>query len=578
MTEDRRLTPRGIEGSPDAGDTGPTDEALLRAYPSATGKDLLDRILESENPVKVVEDLSFGDFFWLIKKIGAGDSIPLLALATDDQWQHILDMETWDRDHLDEEKAMAWLKRLYEADRQRTVRWLLSDGYEFASLCLKKYLDVLVVEEGEEPTEVPEGYFTHDGVIFLGVSNEALRPFIEEVTKLMASEHPVRYLALLQALPVMIATETEEELYHRRSMRVAEQGFLPFDEALEVFSPLDERVLATDVEERVAPVELDENEMKALIPLLPLYQAEKGSLFEKALSAVGDPAAMDRIRMEFAGICNAMMAVETPSIEDAQDLLKTCREAAGYLNLAMEMLCENDPKRAGRLMIANPLLSVHRVGFGYLLKLRWRAEQWKKKSWFDKNGLSPVFWGDDRGGVLAALLLKKPMFFQGLESREPVKSFEHAEELEQAGRIIEEIAALDRLCSRLSEVAPPEGDLLLEEDLTYRQLLFDFWSRRLLNLKPSFSGISIDQARSLFRLLRAGEERPPYRMGGFGEAFVNDLMAQAEGMEGVPPLRASLSSLWEEFRRECESVEIADLGRVIPKFFLTLSPEKARRD
>jgi hypothetical protein len=578
MTEDRRRTPRGVEGPPDAGDTGPPGDALLRAYPSATGKELLDRILESENPARIVESLSFGDFFWLIKKIGAADSIPLLSLATDDQWQHILDMETWDRDHLDEEKAMAWMKRLYGADRQRTVRWLLSDGYEFACFCLKKYLDVLVAEEGEEPPEIPEDYFTHDGVIFLGVSNEALRPFIEEVTKLMAGEHPVRYLSLLQALPVLIATEMEEELYHRRSMRVAEQGFLPFDEALEVFAPLDERVLVAGIEERVAPVELDEDEMKALVPLLPLYQAEKGSLFEKALTTIGEPAALDRIRMEFAGICNAVTAVEAPVIEDAQDLLKTCRESAGYLNLAMEMICKNDPERAGRLMIANPLLSVHRVGFGYLLKLRWRVEQWKKKSWFDKNGLTPVFWGDDRGGVLAALLLKKPMFFQGLDSPEPVKSFEHAGELERAERVIEEIAALDRLCSKLSEITPPDGDLFLEEDLTYRQLLFDVWSRRLLQLKPSLSGISIDQAASLFRLLRSGEERPPFRMGGFDEAFVKDLTAQAGKTEDLPLLRASLSSLWEEFRRECESADIAGLGPVIPKFFLILSPEKARTD
>jgi len=178
----------------------------------------------------------------------------------------------------------------------------------------------------------------------------------------------------------------------------------------------------------------------------------------------------------------------------------------------------------------------------------------------------------------AALLLKKPMFFQGLDSPEPVKSFEHAGELDRAERVIEEIAALDRLCSKLSEITPPDGDLFLEEDLTYRQLLFDVWSRRLLQLKPSLSGISIDQAASLFRLLRSGEERPPFRMGGFDETFVNDLTAQAGKTEDLPLLRASLSSLWEEFRRECESADIAGLGPVIPKFFLILSPEKARTD
>jgi hypothetical protein len=78
--------------------------------------------------------------------------------------------------------------------------------------------------------------------------------------------------------------------------------------------------------------------MRALVPLLPLYQAKKDTLFEKGLSTVRDPAAMDRIRLGFAGICNAMIAAQILSLEDPDHLVKTCREAAGYLNLAMERL------------------------------------------------------------------------------------------------------------------------------------------------------------------------------------------------------------------------------------------------
>lgn len=573
MTEDRLGTAKEEHRPEDNGSTG---DALLLAYPALTGKDLLDRILGSNNPAKLVEDLAFGDFFWLIKKIGADDSLPLLSLATDDQRQHLLDMEIWDRDHLDEEKAMAWLKRLYEADRQRTVRWLLSEGYVFAGFCLKKYIDVLVREGDEEMPEIPEDHFTHDGVIYIGVPNEALRPFIEEMTKLMAGEHPDRYMAILQTLPTIIPTETEEELYRLRSTRVAEQGFLPFEEALEIFSPLDERTLAAGGEEKPFPVDLDEDETKALVPFLPLYQAEKGSLFGKGLTTVRDPAAMDRIRLEFAGICNAMIAAQGLPIEDSDHLVKTCREAAGYMNLAMERLFEDDATRAGRLLVANPLLAIHRVGFGHAMKLRWRAEQWRKKSWFGKSGLTPGFWGDAQGGVLAALLLKKPMFFQGLDYQEPMKNFEHAAEIEKAERVLDGIEALDLLFSRLSEVAPLEDALLLEEDLTYVRLLFDFWSRRMLDLKPSFSGITIDEARRLFHALRRGEERPPYRMTGFGESLVNDLASQAGDVKKGRLLRTTLSSLWEDFRREYESVEIEDLDRVVSRFFLIVPPETIR--
>jgi len=101
---------------------------LLREFDNLGGGEILERILRERNPRKVVEELPPGDLFWLIKKIGSDDSLPLLELATPEQWQYLLDMEIWDRDEVNVGEALAWLRRLFESDSRRTIAWLFGEG------------------------------------------------------------------------------------------------------------------------------------------------------------------------------------------------------------------------------------------------------------------------------------------------------------------------------------------------------------------------------------------------------------------------------------------------------------------
>ena len=66
---------------------------LLRDFDRLGGREILERILRESNPRKVVEELPDGDLYWIVKKIGADDCLPVLELATPDQWQYLLDLE-----------------------------------------------------------------------------------------------------------------------------------------------------------------------------------------------------------------------------------------------------------------------------------------------------------------------------------------------------------------------------------------------------------------------------------------------------------------------------------------------------
>ncbi|GAH86209.1 unnamed protein product, partial [marine sediment metagenome] len=106
-------------------------EMLLRELNTLPGNKILDRLLEIENPREIVHSLSSGDFYWLVKKIGDEECVPLLDLASTDQWQYLIDLEIWKRDRVDAALSWGWMKRLQQADSGRLIKWLLSEGEVF---------------------------------------------------------------------------------------------------------------------------------------------------------------------------------------------------------------------------------------------------------------------------------------------------------------------------------------------------------------------------------------------------------------------------------------------------------------
>ena len=52
----------------------------------------LDRILDDPQPAALVHSFPEQDFYLLVNAIGPEDSLPLLSLANNNQWEHIVDL------------------------------------------------------------------------------------------------------------------------------------------------------------------------------------------------------------------------------------------------------------------------------------------------------------------------------------------------------------------------------------------------------------------------------------------------------------------------------------------------------
>jgi hypothetical protein len=533
---------------------------LLREFDSLGGGEILERILHDKNPRKVVEEFPAGDFFWLIKKIGSDDSLAVLELATPEQWQYILDMEIWDRDEINTAESLSWLRRLFEADSRKTIAWLLEEGSALAFYILQKSLEVMAREEDDNEVEIPEGFFTHEGVLYLRAVDAEFEPFLRELTGAIAAASMPAFHSLMSSLAGVIPSELEDGMSRMRNVRLAEYGFLPFDEAISIYSPLSlEQMNLAGKPAAIVDIMADE-EARALIPFLPLHEGPQGSFLQEALRAVKDPLIQDRMRLEFAGLANQIASVEGLARMELTSLVQTTRKAAGYLNIALEEMTGRDPGRAGTLLESNTLTSIFRAGFGLVLRAKRVAETWIRMAWFRRNGFADSFWGDERGSLLSGILLKKPLLYTGLQKGELYRDFAGADDLTRASKALMGLIALDGLMDALTKERPLAPEDSGREDLTCFHLLFTFWARQRLGLESGFAAIEPGEARAFFAILREGETAPPYQMTRYRDGFIEDML----GFASVLPddlratLREELSNIWEEFRAEYEEVPPAD--------------------
>ncbi|MEJ2284819.1 MAG: DUF6178 family protein [Desulfobacterales bacterium] len=107
----------------------------------------LDLILQDPQQLPLVHSFPEQDFYFLIHDIGPEDALPLLALASEKQWDHIVDLETWQKDRIDLQSVSRWLGLLLDADQQRFIRWFLEQKLEFIELYLFRNIEFRVIDQ-----------------------------------------------------------------------------------------------------------------------------------------------------------------------------------------------------------------------------------------------------------------------------------------------------------------------------------------------------------------------------------------------------------------------------------------------
>ncbi len=210
----------------------------------------LSRILEAPEPKALVQSFPTEDLYYLLNDIGPEDALPLLKLASDEQWEFILDLEVWEKDRVELQSVTRWLNLLIAADSLRAVKWFIEKKKELLELFLFRNIELKIREHDQDPSEMGEEFFTLDDTFYIRILDIPLDPeaedagktekyaFLKRLMDKLADFDYVTYQQLLLESSGVIPAETEEEAYRTRNIRLAEKGFLPFEEAVGVYQAL----------------------------------------------------------------------------------------------------------------------------------------------------------------------------------------------------------------------------------------------------------------------------------------------------------------------------------------------------
>ncbi|MCA1785177.1 MAG: DUF6178 family protein, partial [Desulfobacteraceae bacterium] len=305
----------------------------------------LDEILDHPQATALVHSMAEEDMYFLVHEIGTEDAMELLSLASNRQWEYLLDLEIWNRDRINTQALGHWMSLLSRADPPRFHQWTASEKYDLLEYYLHEALEIRLPEENEDPSDYPDGFFTHDGVFYVCIhegflnaiededDREQRQQLIHQLLRHIADEDLQTYQAtLLRSVNVMEA-ESQEEALRFRNVRLAEKGFLPFEEAVGVYAPM----RPESVRKRPArtPDTASDADFKLPVPVQHSFMLSDNGIFGAALWQIKSSQFVYELQVEFAALCNQVIAADQQPVRQREELGPVVEKVSAYLGLGL---------------------------------------------------------------------------------------------------------------------------------------------------------------------------------------------------------------------------------------------------
>jgi len=385
--------------------------ALARAreaLSAARGKRRLDIILDAPDPGVLVRALPADEIYFTIRDIGLGDAVPLVQLASAEQFRTFLDLDAWRGSVVDPARILPWLRAgragaaRSDRDAARWKRKLAALDAELTSLVLLRTLRVHDLEEDPDPVfesdrfmRTPEGKYVIEFAVE-GTDYLAARGVVDD----LYAEDPFQATRIIAATRSELRSELEESALRWRTARLADLGYPDLEEALSWYArpPAKPALLAGE---------------PARPPGFFLAQFRRGTLLDRAADRL-PPDERDRVELQVIAAANAVMVADAVDVGDPEAVRRAVESARAMLELGLEALAGGDEERAAEALAATPLKRVFQHGFGRILELKWRAERLLQEGAAGTRQ-APLL-DPPVGEAMVALVRRRPLYFPGVEA------------------------------------------------------------------------------------------------------------------------------------------------------------------
>ncbi len=531
---------------------------------SVRGAEREERLLACRNLPAVVALMPPEELYFTLKEMDR-DNVPLvLTHARTEQIEFFLDLELWDRDRVRADRVVPWLDLLASCGEAALGRWLRNLDLADLALYLGQVVQVHVARDPDEDVfqELPgRAPITIDGFYYVRCppEHEAL---VRSVLLVVRDRDPDHYFRLMEALIREVDSELEEYVYEQRQRRLAVRGFPEWDEAVEVYAPLDADT-ADDLPLRESfadPAPEGEPEVGPRYPVAGPGVAP--DLLARALGHLSDPALLESLHAEIAFLTNKLLVADRLPLDRLDSYHRALSKAAGYLSIGLEYLAGPDGRACARLLARHWVQHLFRVGWTRVLRAQQRARRVFRQGWPEGRKERLLFLDAPLGEILDGLLRPHPLWYAGPAEAPEYRPFRSLGEVDRAVRAVDKAEFVGRLLFSVVDLRLDDirGALthVEPENLKASTVFLTALVNAALDRGFRFAPVPRERAREgLARVWQ--EDRPPRRVRP------ELLEASVDWVGMLMPLRGTDEAYLREFVGECFGLLEEEFGHLAPE-------------
>jgi hypothetical protein len=324
-------------------------------------------LMLSEKAVEVTQSLPVEEVYNLIKEVGREDSLLVLSMVSSDQLQYFFDVEWWQGDKFQPQRALDWIALLDQCQDPEILEWFLNEDFDQKVVLLQAFLKVFKKDEMTDTYEGVEGleHYTPDGVydIFFKVENSKE---IRKLLLLLAEKDQSLFYSLLEGVIWYPVTITVEKAYHWKVVRTGERGIPEFQEAMGIYSRLDPETLKL----KVPSLEELPSSGLGFSPQYPLANLDETLFFTQCLGALNNESRIEALRWELVCLANKVIVADGLDLSSTDVRHRALRKTLGYINIGLELGAEGDLKKGATLLDQVWIQSFFQVGYQQLREIR----------------------------------------------------------------------------------------------------------------------------------------------------------------------------------------------------------------
>jgi hypothetical protein len=342
------------------------------------GSQMQDFINLSPCSQAIIRGLPPEELYQMIKETGIGESLPVLAMMSQNQLQYSFDLEWWQRDLFVPECALEWLEFLDACEDSSILQWLQNEDFDQKVVLFQSLIKVYKDDEMTNSYEGVEGmaHLSLDGVYDIFFKTEEYGA-LKRLLTLLRSADPTLYTSILEGVIWYPVTQTIEKAYRWRLIRTAERGIPDFEEAMGVYSypsPGALKIPIPELEDFASQGKFN------IAPTYPLLLTGSVPFFKDVILRLGNSSRLKTISWELVYLANKIMVADQVKPSDLEMRKESLQKVLGYINIGLELGASGDLEKGAKLLSNTHVMPLFQAGYQQLMSLKWKTESFLKEN------------------------------------------------------------------------------------------------------------------------------------------------------------------------------------------------------